>query len=89
MERSYQEAVEKLEATIRDDMKIDPSPLDSFVPCIDDVEEGHTQKEKERIRTAPSEDCEDLRRPGRQAGPLPPRVQALRLRLCAAGVHGL
>ncbi len=52
MERSYREAVEKLKATIKNDMKIDPSPLDSFVPCIVDVDEGRTEKEKERISRA-------------------------------------
>lgn len=52
MERSYQEAVEKLKSVLKTDLHVDPAPLGSIVPCIVDISEGKTREEKERIRRA-------------------------------------
>lgn len=52
MERSYQEAVDKLKTIVRDDLKADVEPLDKLIPCMVDLKEARTQKEEDRIRAA-------------------------------------
>lgn len=48
MERSYAEAIEKLKATIKNDLHDDPSQVD-MIPCIVDVKEGKTMREQGSI----------------------------------------
>ncbi len=52
MDRSYQEAFEKLKTIVRDDLKADIAPLEKLIPCMVELKEARTQKEEDRIRAA-------------------------------------
>lgn len=52
MERSWEEANQKLLSTIKEDLKIDPAETERLLPCLVDIKEARNVHEEERIRAS-------------------------------------
>lgn len=50
MERSFQEAVDKLKETVKTTFNEDPIHVAELVPCIVDIKEARTKREEQSIR---------------------------------------
>ena len=89
MERSYQEAVQKLGSVVGTDLHDDPAMVNEIIPCIVDLSEAQHEEGGAVGPPRPEEDGHDIRRPGGPPHQVRASLEALRLGLGEAAAHRL